>query len=193
MAGGCCRGGSIVYDFSDNQLDPWHIHTDKYLIQDFFKATSTNLGIIFLLWDVEWMVRAKLSTRKPGNNRKNEHDIGMVPYTSWSIGSNRMELQENGFKLTTTKPANKLLVPQHTLALILFHVLLVRVPGREIFFLKPLAGKKELKTDQTFVQTNQWWAPSLGALVWSPLAPPRTRPREGTCLSSPKWKRSCYP
>ena len=119
------------HDLSDDQLESWHININGYFIHDFFKATSTNLGIIFLLWDVEWMVRAKLSTRKPGNNRKNEHDIGMVPYTSWSIGSNKMELQVVGFKLTTTKPANKLLVPQHTLALILFHVLLVWVPGRE--------------------------------------------------------------
>ena len=73
------------------------------------------------------MVRAKLSTRKPGNIRLYQHSIRIVAKSS---------------KISAfSAPANKLLVPEHTLALILFHVLLVRVPDRNT----------EFKTDDTGV------------------------------------------
>ena len=79
------------------------------------------------------MVRAELSTRKPGNIRLNPADskiwIGhQHDSTSRSTVSDRMEVSSFD---RIHKPADKLLVPQNTLALILFHVLLVRVPGTD--------------------------------------------------------------
>ena len=102
-------------------------------------------------------------------------------------------------------PPSPLFIPEDTLALILLHVLLVRVPGKcliksnsllianlsrqvqQLFIIPfsviPISSSKPL---YSLCNSHQWWAPNFGALVCSPLAPPRTRPKEGTFLNSPE-------
>ena len=55
-------------------------------------------------------------------------------------------------------------------------------PVQQLFFI-PISSSKPL---YSLCNSYQWWAPNFGALVCSPLAPPRTRPKEGTFLNSPE-------
>ena len=50
-------------------------------------------------------------------------------------------------------------------------------------FIIPISSSMPL---YSVCNSYQWWAPNFGALVCSPLAPPRTRPKEGTFLNSPE-------